>query len=116
MPRSGFVRGAVLDREPQTQAQRACVNIGHFMITLRLRKSLSLRCIEADKYPDVWFAILIDLLIVSADFRRLVEDVRAVNVAGADWIHVGRCVRRRQLGIGERLHCRLRWASSPATP
>lgn len=33
-------------------------------------------------------AIIVAPSILSADFRRLAEEVRSVDVAGADWIHV----------------------------
>jgi ribulose-phosphate 3-epimerase len=45
---------------------------------------------EADK-PPTWApapSILIAPSILSADFARLGEEVRAVDAAGADWIHV----------------------------
>ncbi len=33
-------------------------------------------------------SIVVALSILSADFGRLAEEVRAVDAAGADWIHV----------------------------
>jgi ribulose-phosphate 3-epimerase len=52
--------------------------------------SQRVRASEADKPPG-WVpapSILIAPSILSADFARLGEEVRAVDAAGADWIHV----------------------------
>jgi ribulose-phosphate 3-epimerase len=52
--------------------------------------SQRVRANEADKPPG-WVpapSILIAPSILSADFARLGEEVRAVDAAGADWIHV----------------------------
>jgi ribulose-phosphate 3-epimerase len=52
--------------------------------------SQRVRANEADK-PTAWApapSILIAPSILSADFARLGEEVRAVDEAGADWIHV----------------------------
>ncbi len=52
--------------------------------------SQRVRATEANK-PPVWTpapSIVIAPSILSADFARLGEEVRAVDAAGADWIHV----------------------------